>query len=86
MKNLTTFVLLLILCCNLSIAQNIDTTFKVTYKNNKILINNQSPYNLWLINQRDYIFDISDTSLTGQIISLSFANDANQNGIPNISA
>ena len=86
MRFFKTFALFLIIYSNNSFAQNIDSTFKVTYKNNKILINNQSPFNLWLINQRDYIFDISDTSLIGQTISFSFANDANQNGIPNISA
>ena len=40
---------------------------------------------MWLINQREYTFDISDPSLAGQELSFSFVNDAVQNNLPNIS-
>ena len=66
-------------------AQNLETSFKVKYKNNKILVEDQTPFSLWLINQRDYTFDISDPSLAGQELSFSFVNDAVQNNLPNIS-
>ena len=66
-------------------AQNLETSFKVKYKNNKILVEDQTPFSLWLINQRDYTFDISDPSLAGQELSFSFINDAAQNNLPNIS-
>ena len=84
MKFITATIFSLFVISNYSYTQNIDSSFKVTFKNNKILISNQSPYNLWLINQRDYFFDISDTSLSGQIVSFSFVNDASQNNLPNI--
>ncbi len=79
-------VSLLILITTISNAQNLETSFKVKYKNNKILVEDQTPFNLWLINQRDYTFDISDPSLAGQELSFSFVNDAVQNNLPNISS
>ena len=77
-------ILFLIFGYTQSKAQNLETAFKVKYKNNKILVEDQTPFNLWLINQRDYTFDISDPSLTGQELSFSFVNDAVQNNLPNI--
>ena len=85
MKNIKYITLLLLFFCKYTSAQYVDSTFKVTYKNNKLYVNNQHPYNLWFVNQRDYFFDISDTSLLGQVISFSFTNDAFQNNLPNIS-
>ena len=78
-------VLLLILVSTVLNAQNLETSFKVKYKNAKILVDDQTPFNLWLINQREYTFDISDPSLAGQELSFSFVNDAVQNNLPNIS-
>jgi hypothetical protein len=79
-------ILFLIFGYTQSKAQNLETVFKVKYKNSKILVEDQTPFNLWLINQRDYTFDISDPSLTGQELSFSFVNDAAQNNLPNISS
>jgi hypothetical protein len=84
MRKLVPYFLFFILSATFLKAQNLETGFKVKFKNNKILVEDQTPFNLWLINQRDYIFDISDPSLTGQELSFSFANDAVQNNLPNI--
>jgi hypothetical protein len=84
MRKLLPYFLFLMLIPSLIGAQNLETSFRVKFKNNKILVEDQTPFNLWLINQRDYIFDISDPSLTGQDLSFSFANDAVQNNLPNI--
>ena len=85
MRKLVPYLLFLILAPTFLKAQNLESGFKVKFKNNKILVEDQTPFNLWLINQRDYIFDISDPSLIGQELSFSFANDAVQNNVPNIS-
>ena len=85
MRKLVILLLILILGPILVKAQNLEASFKVKYKNNKILVEDQTPFNLWLINQRDYTFDISDQSLAGQELSFSFVNDAIQNNLPNIS-
>jgi hypothetical protein len=85
MRKIVPFLFVFILSSLLVSAQNLETSFKVKFKNNKILVEDQTPFNLWLINQRDYTFDISDPSLTGQDLSFSFVNDAFQNNQPNIS-
>jgi hypothetical protein len=84
MRKIVPYFLFFIFSSTFLKAQNLETGFKVKFKNNKILVEDQTPFNLWLINQRDYIFDISDPSLTGQDLSFSFANDAVQNNLPNI--
>jgi len=85
MRKIVPILLVSILSSLLVSAQNLETNFKVKFKNNKILVEDQTPFNLWLINQRDYTFDISDSSLKGQELSFSFVNDAFQNNQPNIS-
>lgn len=86
MRKIVIQLLVVLFCTSIAKAQNLETVFKVKYKNNKILVEDQSPFNLWLINQREYTFDISDASLAGQTLSFSFANDAAQNNLPNSSA
>ncbi len=84
MRKFAILSLLLIASIISAYAQNLEATFKVKFKNNKILVENQTPFSLWLINQRDYTFDISDPSLVGQELSFSYVNDAVQNNLPNI--
>lgn len=86
MRKLAILSLLIIASFIKSSAQNLEASFKVKFKNNKILVEDQTPFSLWLINQRDYTFDISDPSLAGQELSFSYVNDAVQNNLPNISS
>jgi hypothetical protein len=52
-----------------------DTTYQITFAQNKILINGQNPANITIHNQRKITFDISNSSLAGLDLYISTTPD-----------
>ena len=52
-----------------------DSTYQISFGQNKILINGQFPANITIYNQRKIVFDISNSSLTGLDLYISTTPD-----------
>jgi hypothetical protein len=52
-----------------------DSTYQISFGQNKILINGQFPANITIFNQRKIVFDISNSSLTGLDLYISTTPD-----------